>query len=75
MSLTAVTAKPITITTVARKRRELMEAAISFVRTGECGTMRDRLRMASEMSGIPINTIEAAVGEVERLKVNTEKKS
>lgn len=60
--------------TLARKRAELQEAAVSYVRDGKDGTMHDRLRMASEMSGIARHTIEAAVGNLERLKVDMVRK-
>lgn len=59
---------------IARQRAELMEASVSYVRTGKDGSMRERLRMASEMSGISELAIEAACGDIERIKANVERK-
>lgn len=39
-------------------RRHLMTAAVRYVHEGNDGTVGDRLRMASDLSGIPKNLIE-----------------
>lgn len=39
-------------------RRQLMRAAIRYVRESPGGTRGDRLRVASALSGIPLNLID-----------------
>jgi len=39
-------------------RRQLMRAAVRYVRESPGGTRGDRLRVASALSGIPLNLID-----------------
>lgn len=39
-------------------RDQLLESAVTYVLTGQDGTDKDRLRTASDLSGIPISQIE-----------------
>ncbi len=56
-------------------RRRLVDASLSYIREGKDGTMRDRLRTASGLSGISERELEAEVGSVDRIRANVEKKS
>lgn len=40
------------------QRAQLLSAAVRYVRDGRDGKPQDRLRTASNLSGIPINLIE-----------------
>lgn len=60
---------------IVARRQQLLEAAVEYVRHGRDGTMRDRLRTASNASGIPVPHLETEVGNVERLRANYEDKS
>ena len=55
---------------IAAKRQALLDAALAYVREGKDGTMRDRLRTASAASGIPERELEAAVGDIDRLRAD-----
>lgn len=45
---------------IASIRGDLMDAAVRYVRDAKDGCRADRLRTASEASGIPINLIDVA---------------
>lgn len=42
-------------------REELMAASVRYIRDGKEGTLQDRLREASDMSGIPRLMLEAEI--------------
>lgn len=42
-------------------REKLMTACVRYIREGQSGTPQDRLRQASDMSGIPRLMLEAEV--------------
>lgn len=43
---------------IRRTRTMLLDASVGFILEGTEGTIKDRLREASEASGIPLNTLE-----------------
>jgi len=45
------------------QRAQLLAAAVRYVRDGRDGTPQDRLRTASNLSGIPINLIEVELSK------------
>jgi len=46
---------------IKMQKGQLMAVAVRYVRDGKDGTMNDRLRTASDLSGIPRNLIEVEV--------------
>lgn len=44
---------------MAMQRSRLLETAVRYVREGRDGSPQDRLRTASDLSGIPKNLIES----------------
>jgi hypothetical protein len=43
-------------------RAQLLAAAVRYVKDGKDGTRGDRLRTASNLSGVPLNLIEIEAG-------------
>lgn len=43
-------------------RDKLLSAAVRYVKDGKDGSLGDRLRIASDRSGIPLNQIEIEAG-------------
>ena len=50
-------------TRIVRLQSQLMAAAVSYVAHGSLGTRMDRVREASDLSGIPRNLIEVEIAK------------
>lgn len=46
---------------IARLRRELQDLAVAYILGGTGGTRQDRLRLVSDLAGIPRRSLEAVL--------------
>ena len=53
---------------ITTKRRQLLAAAIAYIRDGKDGSVRDRIRTASHASGVSIRELEVEIGTLEQIR-------